>query len=127
MAPRGGFFGVSFNSFQTLKWVPICMALAVPQSRVCFGSSLQDGVGRTASHSHIHLLPVALVLVVHGALEDLGGQVARRAADLCEEGAQHPPEPPGRVCAVPPPPLQAVGEGVWIPGGIFAVMLLTRE
>lgn len=50
--------------------------------------------------SHIDLLPVALVLVVHGALQDLGGQVARRATDLCEDRAERPPEPPRRGCAI---------------------------
>lgn len=58
-------------------------------------------MGRKASHSHINLLPVALVLVIHGALQDLGGQVARGAADLCKDRAEHPPEPLGTVGVVP--------------------------
>lgn len=62
------------------------------------------------SHSHIHLLPVALVLVIHGALQDLGGQVARSAADLCEDRTQHPVSHP-RGTVPSPPRMGAQGAG----------------
>lgn len=35
------------------------------------------------THSHVHLLPVARVVTVHGALDDLRGQVTGGPADLC--------------------------------------------
>lgn len=34
-------------------------------------------------HSHVHLLPIARMAVVHGALDDFRGQINGGAADLC--------------------------------------------
>lgn len=50
-----------------------------------------------ASHSHVHFFPVALVLIIHGALQDFGGQVARCATDFCKTGAEHPLRDQGRT------------------------------
>lgn len=36
-------------------------------------------------HSHVHLLPVARVVIVHGALDDLWGQVTGGPTDLCKK------------------------------------------
>lgn len=81
-------------------------------NHACFGSSPRGEAGRQEFHSHIDLLPVALVLVIHGALQDLRSQVARRAADLCEDRAEYPPETPRRVCAIPTTPKQVNGGGL---------------
>lgn len=59
----------------------------------------------SASHSHIDLLPVALVLIIHGALQDLGGQVARSATDLCgdrDTGQSIPLSHAGAIPTCPP-------------------------
>lgn len=37
------------------------------------------------AHSHVHLLPVAGVVIVHGALDDLRGQVTGGPTDLCRD------------------------------------------
>lgn len=37
------------------------------------------------THSHVHLLPIAGVVIVHGALDDLRGQVTGGPTDLCRD------------------------------------------
>lgn len=80
------FLNALFNSLQTLKLVPM-------RSNSCCASNnliLQAPQGLRAPHSHVHFFPIALVFIIHGAVQDFGGQVARCTTDFCKTGAEHP-------------------------------------
>ena len=79
LAPGGGEEGrrASWSSHRAL--LPSQVIPAVGASLSLRVTSLPP------THSHVHLLPIARVVIIHGALNDLRGQVTGRPTDLCRD------------------------------------------